>query len=97
MVSNHSAEIGSTAWDDAQDDIVDKLRIERGVSLAQFLEETDDQRDRLDGVQRFCALAPSARHANGVVVERFGRWYMNRHRLCLPGKCGESPLARDLL
>ncbi len=52
--------------DHAEHDVVDRRRVELREAAADLVDQADDQRDRLDLVQRAGGLAPAARGADGV-------------------------------
>jgi hypothetical protein len=57
--------------DDAEDDVLDVLRVEVDVALAHLVHQPDDQRHRLGAVQRAGVLAAPARRTDRVVDESF--------------------------
>jgi hypothetical protein len=57
--------------DDAEHDVVDPVRVERGVALLDLVEQPDDEVDGLHLVQRPDLLALAARRTNVVVHECF--------------------------
>ena len=78
--------------DDAEHDVVDRGRVERREAAAHLVDQADDQRDRLDLVQRPGRLAPPARGADRVVDVGLGNL---RHRCPLLAPLLHTPAPDD--
>ena len=83
---------GRRPGDAAEDDVADQVLVEVGKARTQFVDQADDEVERLDLIERAAALF-AARRADGLVDEKLLRtwWVLFLSWICICSECVSGP------